>query len=259
MNIWDRVKRIFVAAFATVASVGEATVSVSQPPPTVQQDHETSEVVNIPVNYSEEPAPYEAVMVQLSREFRLTAESEASSRAMLAGLESFTNYNGVTLKLIDSEKQINYAEVHSQDPNVLKEKIWELYDIYFDSLEIPNSDFKTEREKFIIEIMGWFAEFTVTSIAGGVLGNWAYDKLKERIQRRQEKSRGSISRYYEKLGKDINSLLEAIAQTEMEGMPIHVYDLSSSTGISKEIVRSWLKCFGFTHYSNCTWISTKKL
>lgn len=273
MKIVDKIKRI-LAAITTVASVGGTMAS--QPPPKVIpeiNEEEAAQVSNLPSSYSDEPAPFQAVMYQLSTEINKPSASTIDYSKLLLDESIFSQVNAMpvtaspssaykfpsaSINLPHPEGQINYADLHSNNPATLSERIWELYDAYFDSEEIPESDFRTEREQFIVEIFSWFAEFTITSIAGGVLGNLAYDKLKDRIQRRQEKSTDGISKYYEKLGKDLGKLLEVLAKTEKEGKPIRVHDVSLATGISKEIIRDWLKGFGFIHYSNCNWEPTKR-
>lgn len=153
---------------------------------------------------------------------------------------------------------LNYAKMHILGNEVLTDRIWELYDIYFDSSEIPEADFQAERERFVQQIFGWIIEFTIMGIAGGVVGNYAYEKLKQLIEGLHDTSSENIKRYYKRLKEDLTLLLNYLEKAELQGEPILTRDIADNTGMSRETVRAWLKKFGYIHMSNCTWKPTRR-
>jgi hypothetical protein len=165
---------------------------------------------------------------------------------------------------------ISYAVLHSKYPDCLIASTWEVYDVYFDSDEIPEVDYVAERDEFVRAMLDWFKTHGVMAIAGGVAGNAAYDALIlviARLIRKLFPDPPEVSslppsggdppeprvKAYVKFSEDTARLTDYLHKAQREGSPIRTRDIAVSTGLSPVEVRSLLKWWGYTHLKNCSW------
>ena len=158
-----------------------------------------------------------------------------------------------TTQAIQLEGKVDYADLNSISPAILAERIYEIFDIYFDPIDLSDESYATGRATFLEEMLGWLAQFAVNGIIAGIAGNAAYEALKRRLTRLHDDSPEEFKNGYKAAIRDLSALIPQLEATEASRVPIRTRHIAEATGMSKEISRSWLKTLGWCHLSNCSW------
>jgi hypothetical protein len=256
MYKWDNVKNILGGILASL-SVGKAIsstpvipIELINPETNQEESRDDSESPQEIVTYSISHLSDDEIIAQNTRQI-----IEDSSQTVLSdktgsiepieipySTHPYLTYSYIQSGLsnppaisISNQNVIDYGENNNLNIQILIERIWEIYDYYFDGQEIPESDFVSEREKFVTALLVCVAKFTVESIAQGVIGNEAHEKFKDIIERLKKKSKKNIRKFYKQLQCETYKLIEALRTTEENGHPIRIRDIAQTTGIDKEI------------------------
>ena len=147
---------------------------------------------------------------------------------------------------IEEALEVNYMALQKRERGVVLEQIAELYNLYF-----PNPRSEEEWQTFF-DIFKRAFRWGATAIAGGVLGNLAYEVLKkallDALLAHKNSKRKDRKSYWENICDEYVRISEYILRITKEGRMVRAQEVQDNTGIeSRERVKQWMKIFGGVH------------
>jgi len=148
----------------------------------------------------------------------------------------------VALHLAPLITDIDFTALQKRDKIIVLEHMAELYNAYFPA---PNAE--EEWGNFVDALFEAFI-WTATAVSSGILGNLAYDILRDALKRRSEIANAQRKNYWEAIHRDYEQVLKVALESVQQNKGVRVREIMERTSIDdKEKVKCWLKLMGAKH------------